>query len=138
MKTRMACMAVGVALIGLMAGCGTMAVRENDEPTAVRAVLEEQVRAWNAGDLAAFMKGYAKTDQTRFASGGDITLGWQTVFDRYRKKYGTGAGMVTLHFSDVDIRSLGPASAFVFGHWDLTGGADTSSGLFTLLFRKTS
>jgi ketosteroid isomerase-like protein len=136
MKTQMARMAVMVAFIGMVAGCRTI-VREDDGPAAVRAVLDQQVRAWNAGDLAEFMKGYAKSDQTRFASGGDITLGWQTVFERYQKKYGTGASMGTLRFSNLDIGSLGPDSAFAFGHWHLTRGADTSSGLFTLLFRKT-
>src|SRR5439155_26324924 len=59
----------------------------------VRTVLEQQVREWNAGNLAGFMETYAKSDQTRFASGGDISLGWQTVFDRYRKKYGDRAAM---------------------------------------------
>src|SRR5262245_39890729 len=49
----------------------------------VRTVLEAQVRAWNAGDLRGFMEGYARSDQTRFQSGGDVSLGWQTVFDRY-------------------------------------------------------
>jgi len=137
MKTRMARMAGIVALIGMMAGCRTAIVRENDGPAAVRAVLEQQVRAWNAGDLAGFMEGYAKSDQTRFASGGDITLGWQTVFNRYQTKYGTGASMGTLRFSNLDIGPLGSDSAFAFGHWHLTRGADTSSGLFTLLFRRT-
>ena len=134
----MACMAAGLALFGMMAGCRTADVRGNDAPGAVRVVLEQQVRAWNSGDLAGFMEGYAKSVETRFASGGEITLGWQTVFDRYQKKYGTGGGMGTLRFSNLDIRTLGPDSAFAFGHWHLTRDADTSSGLFTLLFRKTS
>ncbi len=137
MKIRTACMAASVALIGLMAGCRTADMRGNDAPGAVRVVLEQQVRAWNAGDLAGFMEGYAKSDQTRFASGGEITLGWQTVFDRYQNKYGTGASMGTLRFSNLDIGALGADSAFAFGHWHLTRGADTSSGLFTLLFRRT-
>lgn len=130
-------MAVVAALAGMLAGCRTTTVREKGGPSAVRAVLEEQVRAWNAGDLAGFMKGYARGEQTRFASGGDLTLGWQTVLDRYQTKYGNGAGMGTLRFSDLDIGSLGPDSAFAFGHWHLTRDKETSSGLFTLLFRQT-
>jgi ketosteroid isomerase-like protein len=128
--------AAGLALIGMMASCRTVGVRENDGPAAVRAVLEQQARAWNAGDLAGFMEGYAKSGETRFASGGEIALGWQIVFDRYQKKYGTGASMGMLRFSDLDIGSLGPDSAFAFGHWHLIRGGETSSGLFTLLFRK--
>jgi len=91
----------------------------------------------NAGHLAGFMEIYAKSEQTRFASGGDISLGWQTVFDRYQKKYGTRAAMGTLNFSDVEITSLAPDAALVFGHWHLQRDADAPSGLFTLVFRKT-
>ena len=63
------------------------------EDTEIRAVLERQVREWNAGNLAGFMEIYARSDHTRFASGGDVSRGWQTVFDRYRKKYGDRAAM---------------------------------------------
>src|SRR5713101_8425613 len=38
----------------------------------VRAVLDSQVRAWNAGDLRGFMEDYARSDQTRFQSAGDV------------------------------------------------------------------
>lgn len=131
-------MAVSLALMGMIAGCRTACLPEKDAPGVVSAVLERQVRAWNAGDLAGFMQGYAKADQTRFASGGEITLGWQTVFDRYQKKYGTGASMGTLRFSNLAVGSFGPDSVLAFGHWHLTRGGETSSGLFTLLFRKTS
>src|SRR5437879_13305661 len=51
----------------------------------IRAALDAQVRAWNAGDLRGFMEGYLPSARTRFQSGGDVFLGWQTVFDRYQK-----------------------------------------------------
>ena len=138
MKTRLACVWTIVALTGVVTGCQTNSVGSSSAPAGVRAVLEQQERAWNAGDLAGFMQGYAKDNQTRFASGSEITLGWQTVFDRYQKKYGTGASMGIVRFSELDIRSLGSDSALAFGRWNLTRGAETSSGLFTLLFHKTS
>jgi ketosteroid isomerase-like protein len=133
----MACMVGSVALIGMLVGCRTAPAPENDAPVAVRAVLDQQVRAWNNGDLDGFMEGYAKSERTRFASGGDITLGWQTVFDRYQKKYGTRAAMGTLSFSNVEIAPLGPDVALAFGGWHLKREEDALSGLFTLVFRKT-
>jgi ketosteroid isomerase-like protein len=84
------------------------------------------------------MEGYAKSERTRFASGGDLSLGWQTVFDRYRKRYGTGATMGKLNFSDLEITQLSPDVALAFGRWRLQRETEVSSGLFTLLFRKTS
>jgi beta-aspartyl-peptidase (threonine type) len=133
----MTCLMISVVLVATMTGCQTTNVPSKEAHAEVRAVLEQQERAWNAGDLAGFMQGYAKGDRTRFASGGEVTLGWQTVFDRYQKKYGTGANLGILRFSELDIRSLSPDCALAFGRWDLTRGAETSSGLFTLLFRKT-
>ncbi len=104
----------------------------------VRAVLDAQVRAWNAGDLRGFMDGYARSDQTRFQSGGDVSLGWQTVFDRYQKRYSDRASMGVLKFGDLQVTLLAPDAALVFGRWRLQRAQDAPSGLFTLLFRRTS
>ena len=103
----------------------------------VRRVLDKQVAEWNAGNLAGFMETYEQSSNTRFASGGDISLGWQTVFDRYRGKYGDKETMGKLRFSDIDIQALGPDSALAFGRWHLTRAGADSSGLYTLVLRKT-
>ena len=125
-------------LVGVLtSGCRTANVRPDRAEAAVRAALDQQVREWNAGNLAGFMETYARSEQTRFASGGDISLGWQTVFDRYQRKYGTRAAMGTLRFSDIEITPLGSDAALAFGHWHLKRDADAPSGLFTLVFRRT-
>jgi ketosteroid isomerase-like protein len=84
------------------------------------------------------MGGYAKSGTTRFASGGDITRGWQTVFDRYVKRYGDRAAMGRLTFTELEITVLAPDRAEVFGHWRLDREKDTPHGLFTLLMHKTA
>ncbi len=106
--------------------------------TAVQAVLSAQVETWNRGDLAGFMEGYARDGSTRFASGGDVTLGWQTVFERYTRRYGTADAMGRLTFSEVTVTPLGEAAALVFGHWSLARTSDRPGGLFTLVFRRTA
>ena len=103
----------------------------------VRRILDKQVGEWNAGNLAGFMDTYSRSDSTRFASGGDVILGWQTVFDRYRRKYGDKETMGTLRMSDIDLQMLAPDSALVFGRWHLTRQSGNLSGLYTLLLRKT-
>jgi beta-aspartyl-peptidase (threonine type) len=130
--------AVGLACASLFTvGCQSLPMRNNTQPgIEIRAALEEQVRAWNAGDLSRFMSIYARSDQTRFASGGEVSTGWQTVYDRYQKRYGTGASMGTLAFSDIQVTPL-EKDALVFGHWRLQRNTEVSSGLFTLLFRQT-
>jgi ketosteroid isomerase-like protein len=106
--------------------------------SAVRAVLDQQVKDWNAGDIGKFMRGYDRSEKTRFASGGNITLGWQAVLERYQRTYSDKATMGTLTFSDIDITVASEDTALAFGRWHLKREKDEPSGLFTLLFRKTS
>src|SRR5262245_573356 len=83
----------------------------------IRAVLDQQVHDWNDGSIQQFMQGYAKREDIRFASGGEVQRGWQPVFDRYVKKYGDRAAMGRLAFSDVEITVLSPDTALVLGRW---------------------
>ncbi|HTH47702.1 MAG TPA: nuclear transport factor 2 family protein [Candidatus Limnocylindria bacterium] len=106
--------------------------------TDIRAVLDQQQADWNAGNIAAFMQGYAKSQSTRFASGDDVTRGWQTVYDRYVARYGDRAAMGRLSFSELEITPLSPTAVEVFGHWRLEREKDSPHGVFTLLFRKTA
>jgi len=121
----------------LVVGCVTQRHATGNAEQEVQALLDQQVADWNAGNLAGFMQGYARSDSTRFASGGDVLLGWQTVFERYRRKYGDKETMGKLKFSDVDIQVLGRESAFAFGRWQLTRESTNISGLYTLIVRRT-
>ena len=58
-----------------------------DAKKAIRQVLDDQVVAWNKGDLPGFMEGYWQSPDLRFYSGKDVTSGWQATLDRYRKRY---------------------------------------------------
>ena len=99
-------------------------------------MLDAQVRGWNAGDLRGFMEGYARSERTRFQSGGEVSLGWQTVFDRYRKRYADRAAMGRLDFPELEVTVLGPDAAMAFGRWRLQRAQDSPTGLFTLLLRR--
>jgi len=120
----------------LLTGCVSGRYRTGTQQE-VRAILDKQVAEWNAGNLAGFMETYARSPDIRFASGGDLSLGWQTVFDRYRRKYGGDqTTMGQLKFSDIDIQMLGSDTAFAFGRWHLTREAGNATGLYTLVLRK--
>src|SRR2546423_12348697 len=72
----------------------------------IRAVLIAQETAWNRGDIDGFMNGYNRTPTTVFVSGASVTRGWQTVRDRYKKKYATVEQMGRLKFSKLEITPL--------------------------------
>ena len=49
--------------------------------------MSAQTAAWNRGDIDGFMNGYARSNAIEFISGDKLTRGWQTVRDRYKKKF---------------------------------------------------
>ncbi len=128
----------GIAATLLVLTISSLAAADTAIQSAVRAVLDQQVKDWNAGDIEKFMRGYDRSDKTRFASGGNITLGWQSVLERYQRTYADKAAMGQLTFSDLDITVASEDTALAFGRWHLKREKDEPSGLFTLLFRKTA
>jgi uncharacterized protein (TIGR02246 family) len=103
----------------------------------IRAVIEAQRAAWNRGSIEGYMDGYARAADTVFVSGDNVTHGWQTVLDHYKKGYDSREKMGELTFSDLEISLLGKESAVVVGRWHLQRAKDAPRGIFTLVFRKT-
>lgn len=105
---------------------------------AISAVLDEQVAAWNRGDLEGYMAGYWNSPELTFFSGGTVTKGWQPTLERYRKRYQSGGHeMGKLDFTNLSIEMLGPESAVARGRWHLAmKNGQQPHGLFTVIFRK--
>jgi ketosteroid isomerase-like protein len=102
----------------------------------IRSVLRAQQDAWNRGDIDGFMNGYARSASTVFISEDTIRRGWQTVRDRYKKKYSSRAKMGTLTFSDLEITLLSSDSAVASGRWKLKRADDQPHGRFTLILKR--
>lgn len=105
----------------------------------IQRVLDDQVAAWNRGDVTAFMSGYEDAPETTFV-GATIAKGYAQVLANYRKRYPTREKMGTLVFQDIEVHMLGPDYASVLGHFRLTRTPEAggnAAGVFTLLFRKT-
>lgn len=106
---------------------------------AIRKVLDDQVAAWNRGDIAAFMDGYDASESTTFV-GANITRGHAQVLASYRKRYPTREKMGTLRFTGLEVRTLGADYVSVIGRFHLDRSTDAggpAAGIFTLLFHKT-
>jgi len=114
----------------------TADVRNLRNECAVRAVLERQEIAWNEKDLRRFMEGYWQNEQLLFASGGEVTLGWQTTLDRYLKNYDSAAKIGKLDFSLKKIDLMGDDWAKVLGRWEVARTNEKLSGLFTLILQR--
>src|SRR5438132_5899540 len=108
----------GLARAAAIASCILMATNISATPARtpnavaqIRSILQAQQDAWNRGDIDGFMNGYARSPSTVFISEDTIRRGWETVRDRYRKKYSSRAKMGTLTFSDLEITLLSSDSA---------------------------
>ncbi len=131
------------AVVLLLAGIVPGQAQVHSAPTssaesAVRAVLQSQVDAWNHHDLELFMNGYWRSPDLTFFSGTTETKGWEPTLERYRRSYQSeGQAMGTLSFSDLQVQSLGADSAFVRGKFQLVmPDGKQPHGVFTLVFRK--
>jgi len=102
----------------------------------IRAAIQAQEAAWNAGDLEGFMNGYARSEKTTFVSGDEVTRGWEPVLARYKARYSDRQKMGTLTFSELEITPLASDMAVVLGRWQLKRAQDNPRGRFTLIFRR--
>lgn len=103
----------------------------------IRTLLEQQVGAWNEGDLVAFVADYLDSPRMRFVSGGSVRYGMDEVLERYERNYPDRAAMGRLAFTDLAVRVLSGNFVFVFGRYNLERESDAPTGLFTLLFERT-
>ena len=111
-----------------------------DVEAGVRAVLDAQVRAWNAGSVRDFMGGYAEVDSLVFLSGTAVRRGWEEALYGYLRAYPDAASMGLLSFDEVMVTPLSGVHALAWGRWRLRvdGPADAQpGGLFTLVLVQT-
>jgi beta-aspartyl-peptidase (threonine type) len=125
-----------------LSGCATTvsSYRDRDQSEAMECVLRAQEAAWNRGDLDEFLTdGYLQSPTLTFFSGGEVSRGFTTVLERYRKSYKEGGKeMGRLAFSDVETLLFGADSGIVRGKWHLDFlNKSQVGGLFTLVMQRT-
>ena len=137
MRSLLYFVALGVIFSAQAASSAQSNKSDTTSEAAIRAVLDAQRDAWNRGNIEGYMDGYDRSPNTEFVGGDNISRGWQTVLDRYKKNYNSREKMGMLTFSDLEITMLSKDAALVLGRWRLKRANDEPHGTFTLLFRKT-
>ncbi len=125
-------------LLIVASGCQKAAKPAEHEQVFVllEAIMKDQEKAWNTGQLEAFMQPYWKSDSLAFVGKSGITYGWQATLDRYRKNYPTAAEMGRLAFENLEWKAIDAAHVYTIGQWTLFRTADTLSGHYSLLWEK--
>ena len=112
------------------------ATAQSKDELLIRASMAEQLRAWNAGDINAFMQTYWQNDSLMFIGKSGVTYGWQNTLNNYKKNYPDTAAMGKLDFNIIDVKRLSAVYFSVVGRWHLARSIGDIGGHFTLLFRK--
>jgi ketosteroid isomerase-like protein len=108
-----------------------------EDRTAIQTVLARQIEAWNRGDLASYMEGYARSPGLIFTSGGNVRRGWEEAFKHYKARYAVDpAAMGKLAFEVESIDPVGAGGAVVLGRWELTEAEHPGRGVFSLVLER--
>lgn len=109
-----------------------------DAVTQITAMLHDQDAAWTRGDLDGFMKYYDDTGALVFMTSDGPVRSYQTLKERYEKRYKTGANdFGKLTFSDLQVEILAKDIARAYGKWMVEQPDKQLSGWFTLILKKT-
>ena len=109
---------------------------QNKHRINIMKAMNEQLAAWNAGDINRFMSTYWQSDSLMFIGKSGITYGWQNTLNNYKKGYPDTASMGKLDFNILKVKKISPIYYFVVGKWNLTRSIGNIGGHFTLMFRK--
>jgi len=123
-------------LLFLLAAVPALAQTARDRET-ILGILDRQTKAWNAGDLPGFMRGYWESDSLLYIGKTGVRKGYRTTLENYRKNYPDRAAMGTLRFNILKVEFPAKDVAFVVGRWHLTRSEKGDvGGHYTLLWRK--
>jgi len=126
-----------LAIVGCAASSAIVRRFQPSDRAAIQGVLDGQAAAWNRGDLAGYMAGYAKFDDLVFTSGAKVRTGWQTTFDHFQKRYGQDrTAMGKLVFEVTRIDAVGADGAVVLGTWILTESPADGRGVFSVVLER--
>ena len=113
-----------------------VAFSQSSDELTIRKVLDNQIKAWNKGDIGGFMQGYWKNDSLMFIGKKGINWGWQTTLENYKKNYPDTTAMGKLSFDIILVKKLSPEYYYIVGKWMLSRSIGDLSGHYNLLFKK--
>src|SRR3954465_10997269 len=91
----------------------TLQITSHGQPTAVKrvkAALDGQVAAWNAGDLEKAMAFYWDSPALLWISRGGISKGYQPVFEDFKKEFADRGKMGIYSYTALHIEKLSTSS----------------------------
>ncbi len=113
-----------------------ISIAQSKDEKEILGILDEQTKAWNWGDLDAFMIGYWENDSLMYIGKSGVTYGYNPTLTNYKMNYGDTAKLGKLSFEILHLKKLSEEYYFVVGKWFLKRSIEDAGGHFTLVFRK--
>ncbi|MEN9702314.1 MAG: hypothetical protein RIR55_1656 [Bacteroidota bacterium] len=126
-----------LAVVFIEIGIAQVSYAQNKDIVAIQAILDNQIKSWNSGDLDNFMVGYLQSDSLVFIGKSGPTYGYENTLANYKKSYPDKTHMGKLQFEIVSMKPLNNDHYFVIGKWKLIRTVGDLNGVYTLLFKKT-
>jgi uncharacterized protein (TIGR02246 family) len=105
----------------------------------VTANLASDARAWNSGNLDAFLTAYIPSDATTYVAGRDVLHGLTSIRAAYLQRFAAGAHRDSLRFENVEVDVLAPGVINAIARYVLTRGDSViSQGPTSLVMRWNS
>ena len=109
---------------------------QTKDEVAIKKVMNDQVIAWNKGNVEEFMKGYWNNDSIIFMGKDGPNYGYTTTLNNYKKGYPDTAAMGKLSLTFDLMKKLSADYYFIVGKYYLKRSIGDAKGVFTLLLRK--
>lgn len=109
---------------------------QSKDEKKILSILDNQTKAWNAGDLEKFMIGYHESDSLMYIGKSGVTYGYDATLNSYKKNYAGPEKMGKLTFEILHLKKLGHKHYLVVGKWSLKRTAGDVGGHYTLTFEK--
>lgn len=140
LPTRFAAVIAAGALA--LPGLAAAAPASPEVKAAVEKVLTDSAAAYSAGDFKGFIASYEVSPETTYVSGDKIVAGYDAIAQTYAGRFETREAKATLGKLSVQVlnaRTLGPDHVLAIGRFKVeTPDAKTASGIFSLVFHKTT
>jgi len=108
----------------------------NNEISAIETVLAAQAAAWSRGDLDGYLEYFWRDPRLYYGSVNTVVRGWDALRASYASRYGEGAQLGQLKFSDINIEILSEDAAMVTGRFHVTEAKLPASGSWLIVLRK--
>jgi hypothetical protein len=90
-----------------------------DPQSQVKVALDEQVRAWNSGELEKAMAYYWNSTDMLWINRAGVSKGYQPVLEDYLKSYTDRSQMGTYSYTPLHIQTLSPELVYFVFKWKI-------------------